>query len=167
MERGPRREEHDSPIHQTGADREWIARFAAEQWGSDQMVAHGQVFYLSRLEGFVAEIGGEVVGLATYHVTGAECELTSLDSLREGLGIGGALINAVKDAARRSGCQRLFLVTTNDNTHALRFYQRRGFTLRALRPGAVDESRKLKPEIPLLGNDGIPIRDELELETAL
>lgn len=151
----------------TGADRDWVASFAAQQWGSDQMVAHGQVFYLSRLEGFIAETGGEVVGLATYDIHGAACELTSLDSLREGLGIGGALIEAVKGTARRSGCQRLFLVTTNDNTHALRFYQRRGFTLCALRPGAVDESRKLKPEIPLLGSDGIPIRDEIELEMAL
>ncbi len=49
----------------------------------------------------------------------------------------------------------------------VRFYQRRGFVLVALRRSAVDESRKFKPEIPLLGMDGIPIRDEIELEMAL
>ena len=51
--------------------------------------------------------------------------------------------------------------------HALGFYQKRGFRLVAVHPGAVNESRKLKPEIPLIGNDGIPIRDEIELEIVL
>jgi hypothetical protein len=51
---------------------------------------------------------------------------------------------------------------------ALRFYQRRGFRLVALHPGAVDDSRRrLKPEIPELGEYGIPIRDELVLEREL
>jgi hypothetical protein len=63
---------------------------------------------------------------------------------------------------------RLFLITTNDNTHALRFYQRRGLRLCALRPGAVDEARRtLKPEIGEIGNDGIPIHDEVELDLLL
>lgn len=149
------------------ADREWIAQFTAEHWGSDKMVAHGEIFYISRMEGFVAELEREVVGLITYNIIGAECEITSLDSLREGMGIGSALIDAVKGAAVQAGCKRLFLITTNDNLPALRFYQRRGFSLCALRPSAVDESRRLKPEIPLLGYDGIPIRDEIELEMKL
>jgi hypothetical protein len=59
-------------------------------------------------------------------------------------------------------------VTTNDNVDALRFYQRRGFRLRAVRPGAVDDARRtLKPEIPAVGEQGIPIRDEIELERAI
>lgn len=70
--------------------------------------------------------------------------------------------------ARRAGCTRLWLVTTNDNLDALRFYQRRGFRLSRLRPGAVDLSRQtLKPEIPEVGTFGIAIRDELELELDL
>jgi ribosomal protein S18 acetylase RimI-like enzyme len=56
-------------------------------------------------------------------------------------------------------------VTTNDNVDALRFYQRRGFRLAALRAGAVEDARaRLKPEIPWTGADGIELRDELELE---
>jgi GNAT superfamily N-acetyltransferase len=62
---------------------------------------------------------------------------------------------------------RLRLTTTNDNLDALRFYQRRGFRLVALRPGAVDAARALKPEIPVTGAHGIPLRDELDLERAL
>jgi ribosomal protein S18 acetylase RimI-like enzyme len=151
----------------TVSDRGWVEQHALNQWGSDRMVAHGELFYISRLPGFAAEGEGQPLGLATYRITGLQCELASLDSQREGLGIGSALIRAVIDTARGAGCTRLFLVTTNDNTHALRFYQRRGFRLCALRPGAVEESRLIKPEIPLLGSGGIPIRDELELEMDL
>jgi acetolactate synthase regulatory subunit len=51
---------------------------------------------------------------------------------------------------------------------ALRFYQRRGFRLAALHAGAVDDSRaRLKPEIPVTGDHGIALRDELELEVEL
>ena len=78
------------------------------------------------------------------------------------------LLSAVQDIAREAGCARLWLVTTNDNVEALRFYQRRGFRLTALRPGAVDSSREsLKPEIPSSGFFGIPLRDELELELVI
>jgi hypothetical protein len=74
-------------------------------------------------------------------------------------------VAALKDVAERKGCTRLWVVTTNDNCDALRFYQRRGFQLAQLRPGAVNASRQtLKPAIPTVGLFGIPIRDELELE---
>lgn len=159
---------HPIQIRPVGpADREWVRRFTAEHWGSDKMITRGKVLYISQQEGFIAETGGEVVGFVSYCIKGRACEITSLDSLREGLGVGSRLIEQVSSAARAAGCARLFLVTTNDNLHALRFYQRRGFQLAALYPGAVNESRKLKPEIPLIGNDGIPLRDEIELEMKL
>jgi ribosomal protein S18 acetylase RimI-like enzyme len=151
----------------TDADRAWVARFTAEHWGSEQMVMHGEILTISQLPGFVAEQAGEVVGLVTYVIWEEDCEIASLDSLHEGQGIGSALIAAVKSVAQTSRCRRLFLITTNDNIDALRFYQRRGFVLAALRPGAVNQSRKMKPEIPLMGSYGIPIRDEIELEMSL
>ena len=41
-------------------------------------------------------------------------------------------------------------MTTSDNLVALRFYQRAGFRMAELRPGAVDAARaRLKPSIPL------------------
>ncbi len=66
------------------------------------------------------------------------------------------------------GCDSIevWLITTDANLHALRFYQRRGLVLAALHRNAVEAARRIKPEIPLIGNDGIPIRDELELELA-
>ena len=119
------------------------------------------------LPGFVAMVDGNPKGLITYRTEKDQCEIISLDSLAEGSGIGTALLNAVLDVARSSGCVRTWLITTNDNTPALRFWQRRGFEIVALYRGAVGESRKLKPEIPHLGSAGIPIRDEIELELCL
>jgi hypothetical protein len=131
------------------------------------MVIHGEVFRPEQLDGFVLEDGAEWVGLLTFVVSGGGCEVTSLDSLREGQGIGTQLIHAVVEEARKQNCRRIFLSTTNDNLHALRFYQKRGFELAAIHRGAVNDSRKIKPSIPLTGNDGIPIRDEIELEMSL
>ena len=111
----------------------------------------------------MAEVDGEPAGLATYETRGAESELVTLDSLQEGDGVGSALLAAVANAAWKQGCRRLTVVTTNDNVRALGFYQRRGFALTALRRGAVEKSRRIKPEIPELGLNDIPIRDELEL----
>jgi GNAT superfamily N-acetyltransferase len=113
----------------------------------------------------VAERDGRLVGVLTYVVRGAECEVLTLHADERRKGVGSALIAEVTGIARRAGCTRLWLITTNDNVDALRFYQRRGFRLAALHPGAVDNSRRqLKPEISELGDHGIPIRDELELE---
>jgi DNA-3-methyladenine glycosylase I len=83
------------------------------------------------------------------------------------MGIGTALIEAVADEAGKRGCRRVTLSTTNDNLHSLGFYQRRGFELVSIRRGAVTESRKRKPGIPLLGENEIPLRDEIELELRL
>lgn len=150
----------------TPADRPWLIA-TLDHWGGTTMVSRGRIHDLLALTGVVGWTGDERAGLALYRVEGAACELVSLDSLRPGLGIGTALVAAVADAARAAGCRRLWLITTNDNTRALRFYQRRGLRLVALHRDAVTAARRLKPTIPLLGDDDIPIRDELELELLL
>lgn len=144
-------------------DRPWVIELMRSRWAGEIQVSHGKARDASLLEGFVAEEDGEPLGLATYETRGGECELVTLDSLREGDGIGSALLAAVANAAWRQGCRTLSVVTTNDNVRALGFYQHRGFVLTALRKGAIEKSRRLKPEIPKLGYDDIPIRDELEL----
>jgi GNAT superfamily N-acetyltransferase len=153
------------PLEQS--DRPWVERVISERWGADTVAAHGTLYHPAELLGLAAIEEGEPVGLLTYHVHNDACEIVTIDSLVEGRGAGTALVEAVADEARRAGCRRLWLITTNDNLPALRFYERRGFSLAAAHRGAVAESRKLKPEIPLLGLGGIPIRDELELELEL
>src|SRR5260370_41251983 len=149
------------------ADREWVSEFMLEHWGSNKVVSRGVVYYPQDLPGFVATDDGEKVGLVTYNTTGSNCEIVTIDSIRPFSGVGTALIEAIKNIALKSGCKRLWLITTNDNMNALRFYQKRGFVLVAIHRDALDISRKLKPEIPLMGNDGIPLRDEIELEMLL
>jgi GNAT superfamily N-acetyltransferase len=144
-----------------------LEEFWREHWGSPIMVTRGKVHNARDLTGYVAETAGSWVGLLTYRLEGEECEVMSLDSLREGQGIGTALLDALLEQAQREGWRRLFLITTNDNTHALRFYQRRGWTIASVYPCAVEAARAIKPEIPLTGFDGIPIRDEIEMERVL
>lgn len=147
-------------------DKNWIARFIAERWAAEFIAAHGEVYHCRNLPGFIAVRQEEKVGLVTYTIVGGDCEIVSLDSLRSCIGIGTGLINAVKAAAVKSGCRRLWLVTTNDNMNALRFYQKRGFVLVKIHRNAIEFARKLKP-VPQIGAEGIPLRDEIELEMIL
>jgi ribosomal protein S18 acetylase RimI-like enzyme len=149
------------------SDRTWARELIINSWGSEIVVLHGAVFHPAELEGFIAYQVDDRAGLATYQISRETCELVTLNALIQGAGIGTQLVQAVRAAARQKKCSRLMLVTTNDNTSALRFYQKLGFRLSALRVGAVDAARSIKPQIPLVGNDGIPIRDELELELML
>jgi len=107
------------------------------------------------------------MGVITYHIDGTDCEIVTLDSLVNHLGLGTNLVHKVIEKANKKGCRRVWLITTNDNTHAIRFYQKRGFTWKAFHKNAIIESRKLKPEIPELGNDGIPVLHEIEFEYIL
>ena len=148
-------------------DREWVAQFILERWGSNKAISRGVVHYPQNLPGFAALYKGEKVGLVTYTIVGRSCEIVTLDSTLPSSGVGTALIDAVREVATESGCKRLWLITTNDNINALRFYQKRGFLLVAVHRNTLEMSRKLKPEIPFIGNDGIPLRDKIELEMIL
>jgi GNAT superfamily N-acetyltransferase len=130
------------------------------------MAANGELFYPAEHDGFIA---GDWDGLITYRVADGRCEVTLLKAVREGEGIGSALLDATVDAARGAGCADVWLVSTNDNLHALEWYQRKGFTVTEVRTGAVDRSREtLKPSIPTHNPDnGLPISDEIELSLAL
>ncbi|WP_221891160.1 GNAT family N-acetyltransferase [Microbispora sp. KK1-11] len=161
--------DHDQKSHATVRpltveDVAWMRELFTERWGGVVSVSRGVAHDTTALPGFVALLDGERAGVATYRIDGGECELVTLDSVREGAGVGTALVDAVAGAARAAGAVRLWLVTTNDNLRALRFYQRYGFDLVAVHRDAVARSRELKPSIPETGLDGIPLRHEIELE---
>ena len=147
-------------------DQDWIHKLLTEHWGGTLVVAHGERFHANALPALVA---GDRQGLATYRVApgGLEAELVTLDAAAPGRGAGTALIEGLVRLLRAQGIAVLRVTTTNDNLGALRFYQRRGFRIVAVRPDAVAESRRLKPGIPEVGEYGIPIRDEIELELML
>ena len=155
-------------IHRlTANDLPRLRKFWQEHWGDDFVVAHGVAFQPENVSGFIALDDNDWIGLVTYTFTDTECEIVSIDTLRENEGIGRALIQNVIDEARANQCSRVHVTTTNENLRALGFYQICGFKLSALRAEAVNESRKLKPGIPETGSYNIPIRDEIELEMIL
>lgn len=148
--------------------REKVRAFFEAHWGSPQMVISSGVYDCSNLDGFaVLNKYEEITGLITYIVTEHECEIISLDSIDEGKGIGTFLVQEVETFAASEGCEVLKLVTTNDNLNALKFWQKRGFTLSKVLCNAVEKARKIKPSIPMVGYEGIPIRDELLLEKTI
>lgn len=145
----------------TEADRRWIRRQLTEEWGSHTIVLRGELLDATELPGLVA---GDREGVVHFRdLDDGTCEIVTLEAFRTGRGIGTVLVETLAAQAMARGCRALLVVTTNDNLDALRFYQSRGFRLLALRPGAVDEARKLRPEIAPTGNYGLPIRDEIEL----
>lgn len=153
-------------------DRNWVAHFLDKHWSSTKIVSRGKAYYAHLLPGFAVELldappDAPAAGLATYNIENGECEILTLDSLQPGMGIGTALIEAIKEAATEAGCERVWLITTNDNLNALKFFQKRGFELVAVHRNALAEARKMKPQIPITGKDNIPLRDEIELEFPL
>lgn len=144
-----------------------VRKWWLEHWGGEIVIVHGETFQPDQLDGFVAVENNQWVGLVTYIIRRGECEILSLDSLQERRGIGTRLTQSVIQNAREAGCRRVHLTTTNDNLNALKFYQKMGFVLSVLRRNAMDETRKVKQGIPLIGENGIPLRDEIELEFIL
>ncbi|ODA16111.1 GNAT family N-acetyltransferase [Geobacillus thermoleovorans] len=145
-------------------DRTIVNQFFNDHWGSPQMVVSTGIYTCSELDGFAAvENGSRIVGLITFVIRGNECEIISLDSIMENRGIGSALLHEAEAWARQQRCTAVQLITTNDNLHALRFYQKRGYQIVNVFPNAVDKARQIKPNIPKTSPDGIPIRDELLL----
>jgi len=144
-------------------DRPLLAWLVAELWGSEVVAVHGNLLRPGELPGFIAERARRVAGLLTYQLVGDTLEIVTLNAIDRRAGIGTLLIEATVKTARHYRCREIRLTTTNDNVDALRFYQRRGFRLAELRPGAVDRSRQEKPQIPRFGDYGIPLHDEIDL----
>ena len=149
-------------------DKLWVRDTLIREWGSLQIVSRGKVFTGDKLPGFVAESEDQDrLGLITYFISGEDCEIVTLNSFFCNKGIGTALIEKVKNIAISNGCNRIFVVTTNNNLEAQKFYQNRGFILKRIYPNAVENSRKLKPQIPFKDEKGRLIKDEIELEIIL
>lgn len=150
----------------TENDKEDVIQLISESWGSHIVVSKGIAHDTSSLPGFIAESGGKIAGLIIYNINGNECEIVVLESFIENRGIGGRLIEKVTGIAKENCC-KVWLITTNDNTNAIRFYQKKEFTLSGIHINAIKKSREIKPQIPLHGFDCIPILHEIEFEKRL
>jgi ribosomal protein S18 acetylase RimI-like enzyme len=164
------------------ADGPSIDAMFAATWGEPRVAAGGRLYDLRTLPALVAtravvagsardsdgthqadEPSEQIVGVLTYEIDGDGIEVVSIEADPPHEGTGTALLAAAADLGKAEGLARLFLVTTNDNIDAFRFYQRRGLHILEVRPDGVARSREVKPLIPLIGSYGIPMRDEIVL----
>ena len=151
----------------TADDSAWEEAALRRAWRGTEVARKGELINALELDGFAALDDLQPVGLLTYAVVGDELEVVTLQAEREGEGIGQALMDAARDRAEKLGLRRMWLVTTNNNVRAIRFYLRWGMDLAALHRDAVARSRLVKPSIPLTDVDGVAIRHELEFELVL
>jgi ribosomal protein S18 acetylase RimI-like enzyme len=147
-------------------DQAWKREFLLANYAL-RVVSRGVLHDALGLPGFLAALDDAPSALLTYHIVGHECEVVTLHASIQRHGLGSHLLATAREQAQQLGCRRLWLITTNDNTPAIRFYERQGMTLVAVHHNALEASRKLKPEIPLIGLDGVPLRDEIEYEFQL
>lgn len=149
------------------APTELIARLWQEHWGLP-IVTPEREYMPPNVEGLVCRApDGRTLGLVTWAVDGQRAEIVSVNALGPGRGIGSRLMDAAEEELLRQGVTTAHLATTNDNLRALSFYVRRGYRLVRLHLDAMDRVRRGKPQVPLTGNDGIPLRDMWELERDL
>jgi N-acetylglutamate synthase-like GNAT family acetyltransferase len=148
-------------------DRPWMRGVMRKWWGSESVVIRKTKYEPAEMGGFIALHNEEKVGLVILRYNETLCEIMSLTVSGTHPQIGSQLISSAVEDAKKHNSERMIVVTTNDNITALRFYQKMGFRLHELRLGIIEESRKIKPQIPLIGNYHIPIWDEIELEMVL
>lgn len=148
-------------------NRQRVIDFFKKHWGGTEMIISSGTFDCAQLDGYIYEGRDEILGLLTYVVYEEALEVISLDSIREGQGIGPQLMHGAELLAKKIGLEKITLITTNDNLAALKFYQKRGYRIVKVIPDAVTEARKVKPTIPFIGNDNIPLHDELLLQKHL
>ena len=143
------------------------AAFIDEQWSrlwGLPVVSLERGYEPADVEGLVyRDDGGAPQGLVTWHIDGDRAEIVTIDAFEQGRHVGGRLLNAAEEELRRRGAKQVTIMTTNDNLRAIAFYVRHGYRLVAVHLDAMDRVRRLKPEVPRTGHDGLPLRDVIEL----
>lgn len=151
----------------TPEDSVLISSIMKKHWGGEPLVIRGENYFPSKLNGMIAYSGAKLIGFLFFDLQGADCEVVVFEVFDKFKGIGTQFLDFLKQIARKNQCRRIYLMTNNDNLDALRFYQRRGFTICGIHINSVERSRKMKPSIPEIGEYGIPLRDEIDLEFIL
>lgn len=148
-------------------DRQEMAEFIDQHWYGKLVITLGRQHYPHKEQGFIERHDGRIAGVLTYRVDEEGMQILTVNSALEGRGVGSSLMLDATEKARKLGCRRIWLTSTNENLRAIGFYQRLGFRLVAVHLDTVEQMRKLKPRIPMTDPRGIPIQDEFVMELKL
>lgn len=88
-------------------------------------IAGGKAHFL------LCEVGGNWAGFVKLEASGNILEIAKLyvDSIFHGSGVASALMQAGLERAKALGCKRVWLLVWEENSRAVRFYQKHGFEI--------------------------------------
>jgi GNAT superfamily N-acetyltransferase len=114
-----------------GGPLAWPSRFDLSRWG----------FFAARVEGTRVGAAAVAFGAVDLEMLKEQSDVALLWDIRvhpnaRGRGVGAALLAAAERWSVAQGARRLEVETQNINAAACRFYQRQGFELRRVNPGA-------------------------------
>lgn len=145
-------------------NRALVIEFFNEHWKSSEMIVSSGRYNCADLPGLIYLEDEKITGLLTYIIMDKTIEIISLDIVIENRGIGTQLMTFMERLAYKNCMFNIRVITTNDNMNALKFYQKLGYRIKGIIPDAVNEARLIKPQIPMVAENGIQILDELVLE---
>jgi ribosomal protein S18 acetylase RimI-like enzyme len=148
-------------------DRKALDDLLRLRWSDGSMFVRGRLIYPHDVEAFGAYRENRLQGLVTWRIEDGVLYMLTISNVTDTRGVSTALLNKMLAMAREKGFAYMRALITNDNWPAFRYYQRRGFRIVAVHPGVIDMMRQMKPSIPTKGVEGIPMRDEIELEVVL
>ena len=152
-------------VEKTEKDNQAVSEII-KGWGSDILVSRGTIHKAQDLDRILAYGKEKIVGIGLYYIKN-DCEIVLLETFIQNKGVGTQIIDKIKEIVKHKKCKRIWLVTTNSNINAIHFYQKRGFKISNIYIKAMEEARRIKPEIPKFAENGIEIRDEIEFEMIL
>lgn len=146
--------------------------YVKDEWAGPMVATRGKLYDTRILPTIVATSdNGKPWGFLSYNIQGDSLEIVTLFCIVKSVGAGTALMDRAAEIAKENSCNKMWLITTNDNTNAIKFFQKYGMTMSALHANAFENiTRKLKqfPQNetgePILGNDNIRILHEIEFE---
>jgi hypothetical protein len=149
------------------ADRTALEDLLRLRWSDGTIFVRGRLLSPQDVEAFGAYLNNRLQGVVTWRVEDGTLYMLTMNNITDKRGVSTALLDKMLAVGREKGFPFMRALLTNDNWPGFRWYQRRGFRIVAVHPGVVDMMRAMKPSIPERGVEGIPMRDEIELEIVL
>jgi ASC-1-like (ASCH) protein len=148
-------------------DEATIKNLKVSHWGGEPLIIHGKPYFPSNLDGLFICSKNEILGFLFYDKQPAYYEIIVFEVFQKFQGLGTFLMNEFMSIVKKEGGKKIEVMTTNDNLDALRFYQRRGFTISRIDINQLETTRALKKSCGRIGDFGIPCRDEIILERSV